>query len=142
MRRTVTKAPTVMTGPRAKGATAALARAGTEGEAATRDMGPIHAPSRSGRTPAGTVPGPGPLIADDYTVEEHFAPPDAPRFAAVESIGQAGGPDRAVPAQCRRTGHVAGQFSEEQVRIGAARQRSRHTSMLAEAPARPHRSAG
>src|SRR5215469_3158436 len=38
MRRTVTKAPTAMTGPRAKGATAALARAGTEGEAATRDM--------------------------------------------------------------------------------------------------------
>src|SRR6516162_574913 len=40
MRRTVTKAPTAMTGPRAKGATAALARAGTEGETATRDMGP------------------------------------------------------------------------------------------------------
>src|SRR5215469_11179263 len=38
MRRTVTKAPTAMTGPRANGATAALARAGTEGEAATRDM--------------------------------------------------------------------------------------------------------
>src|SRR5215470_13648396 len=74
MRRTVTKAPTAMTGPRAKGATAALARAVTEGEAATRDMGPIHAPARSGRTPAGTVPGPGPLIADDYTVEEQFAP--------------------------------------------------------------------
>src|SRR6516165_7754622 len=55
-RRTVTKAPTAMTGPRAKGATAALARAGTEGEAATRDMGPIDAPSRSGRPPAGTVP--------------------------------------------------------------------------------------
>ena len=31
---------------------------------------------------------------------------------------------------------------EEQVRIGAARQRSRHTSTLAGAPARPHRSAG
>jgi len=82
------------------------------------------------------------LIADDYTVEEQFAPPDAPRFAAVESIGQAGGPGRAVPAQCLRTDHVAGQFSEEQVRIGAARQRSRHTSTLAGAPARPHRSAG
>src|SRR5215467_2372870 len=40
-RRTVTKAPTAMTGPRAKGATAALVGAGTEGEAATRDMGPL-----------------------------------------------------------------------------------------------------
>lgn len=45
---TVTKAPTAMTGPRAKGGTAALARAGTEGEATTRDMGPIDAPSQSG----------------------------------------------------------------------------------------------
>src|SRR6516225_1729523 len=122
MRRTVTKAPMAMTGPRAKGATASLARAWTEGEAATRDMGPIHAPSRSAeqrqaqfrlaRTAAG------PLIADNYTVEEQLAPPYAPRFAAVESIGQAGGPGRAVLAQCLRTGHVAGRFSEEQVRIG------------------------
>ena len=58
MRRTVTKAPTAMTGPRAKGATAALAGAGAEGEATTRDMGPLDAPSPSGRTPAGTVLGP------------------------------------------------------------------------------------
>src|SRR5215469_8973010 len=38
MSRTATKAPTAMTCPRAKGATAALPRAGAEGEAATRDM--------------------------------------------------------------------------------------------------------
>jgi len=88
------------------------------------------------------TPAAGPLVADDYIVEDNSPPQTPARFAAVESIGQAGGPDRAVAAQCLRTGHVAGQFSEEQVRIGAARQRSRHTSPLAGAPARPHRSAG
>ena len=98
--------------------------------------GPHVGASRLARTATG------PLIADDYTLEEQLAPPDAPRFAAVESIGQAGGPDRAVPAQRLRTGDVAGQFSEEQVRIGAARQRGSHTGTLAGAPARPHRSAG
>jgi len=74
MRRTVTRAPTAMTGPRAKGATAALAGAGAEGEAATRDMGPIDVPSRRGRTPTGTLPG-----AARTTRDRPFPAPPAAR---------------------------------------------------------------
>ena len=45
---------------------------------------------RSGREARLARTATGPLAADDHTVEEQLAPPDAPRFAAVESIGQAG----------------------------------------------------
>src|SRR5215472_762015 len=78
---------------------------------------------RSGREARLARAAPGPLAGNDGSVEEQLAAPDAPRLTTAKRVGQAGRPYRAVPAQRLRPGHVLGRLGEEQIRIGAARQR-------------------
>src|SRR5262249_627272 len=84
------------------------------------DAAGLRPPGRAARQNSGGQAGlartaAGPLGGHDRTAKEQLAAPYSPGLGALDGLGQALGPHRALGAQFLRAGHVYGRLGEEQV---------------------------